>query len=226
MKKSPLIVFCVLALLHLLGVFLVNETLMFSTKPLLMPSLAVWLIFGTSGGDKYSYLRRMVLGALLFSTLGDMLLMFSGGIFFLLGLGAFLLAHVCYVAAFLSISSVQNGFLRQNLWWVIPFLVFPILLLSFLWEGIPIAMRLPVSVYAGVISLMALSVVNLKGNLATATFWTLLAGAVWFLISDSLIAIGKFGQAFEGVRLAVMGTYILGQYLLVRGVRGQITGRV
>lgn len=215
-----------LALFHLIGVFLVNETWMRCTKPLLIPSLAVWLIFENSGGDKYSYLRRMVLWALLFSTLGDVLLMFPGAIFFLLGLGAFLLAHICYVIAFSSISSVKNGFLRQNIWWLIPFLAFPILLLSFLWEGIPIAMRLPVAVYAGVISLMALSVVNLKGNLANATFWTLLAGAVWFLISDSLIAIGKFGQAFEGVRLAVMGTYILGQYLLVRGVRGHITGRV
>jgi uncharacterized membrane protein YhhN len=43
----------------------------------------------------------------------------------------------------------------------------------------------------------------------------MLAGAVLFVISDSLIAISRFGQSFEGSGIAVMLTYIAGQYLLI-----------
>ena len=81
-------------------------------------------------------------------------------------------------------------------------------------------MKLPVTVYAGIISVMALSVLNLKGKVTDSVFWTLLAGAMLFLISDSSLAVAKFGKAFDGARLTIMVTYIGGQYLLVRGVVG------
>jgi len=218
MKSLPLLAFLVFALLHLLGVAVEHNTLALITKPLLMPLLAAWLLSDTNHPNIYPLLRKAVLGALVFSTFGDVLLMFSAGIFFLLGLASFLLAHLFYIGAFTSISSFKNGFLSKNPWWALPFLTFPILLLIFLWKGIPVDMKVPVAVYASVISLMALSVVNLKGKIADLTFWTLLAGAVLFQISDSSLAMAKFGQPFAGSRLAIMVTYIGGQLLLVRGV--------
>ena len=220
MRNLPILAFFAVALLHLLSIVLENETLLFTTKPLLMPLLAGWLLTATKRQNEYPFFRKAVLAALVFSTFGDVLLMFSGGIFFLLGLAAFLLAHLSYIGAFSSISSFKNGFLRQNLGWVLPFLAFPILLLNFLWNGIPDGMKLPVAVYAGIISVMALSVLNLKGKVTVSVFWTLLAGAMLFLISDSSLAVAKFGQPFDGARLTIMVTYIGGQYLLVRGVVG------
>lgn len=217
MKNLLRLAFIAVALLNLLGGAIANNTLIYCTKPLLMPLLAVWLITSTSHQNEYSFLRKAVLGALAFSTLGDVLLIFSGPLFFLLGLFFFLLAHVFYIGAFSSISSFKNGFLSRNPWWATPFVAFPICLLVFLWAGIPVGMKTPVAAYASVISVMALSVVNMKGKIADAIFWPMLAGAVLFLLSDSLIAISKFGQPFEGARLAIMGTYILGQYLLVWG---------
>lgn len=218
MKNLPIALFFLLALLHLLGLSMEHNSLVLFTKPLLMPSLAIWFAQSTSSVSKPSFLGRAVWSALIFSTLGDVLLMFEGPLFFILGLGAFLLAHVFYIGAFASISSLKNGFLSRNPWWATPFVAFPICLLIFLWEGIPAGMKLPVAVYACVISIMALSVVNTKGKVTDLTFWTLLGGAVLFLISDSALAIGKFGQPFAGERLLIMGTYILGQYGLVRGV--------
>jgi len=220
MRNLPILAFFAVSLLHLLGIVLENESLLFITKPLLMPLLAVWLLTATKRQNEYPFSRKAVLGALVFSTLGDVLLMFSGGIFFLLGLTAFLLAHLFYIGAFSSISNFKNGFLRQNPWWILPFLAFPILLLNFLWNGILGGMKLPVTVYAGIISVMALSVLNLKGKVTDSVFWTLLAGAMLFLISDSSLAVAKFGKAFDGARLTIMVTYIGGQYLLVRGVVG------
>jgi uncharacterized membrane protein YhhN len=222
MKNLPRLAFFAVALLNLLGCALANNTLIFSTKPLLMPLLAWWLF--TSGRPKeHSFLRNAVLGALLFSMMGDVLLMFSGALFFMLGLGAFLLAHVFYIGAFSSIVSFKNGFLSQNPWWATPFVAFPICLLIFLWNGIPPDMKIPVAAYASVISVMALSVVNLKGKVTDPAFWTLLAGALLFVISDSSLAFAKFGQSFEGERLVIMGTYIGGQFLLVWGVLGAST---
>jgi len=217
MKNLPRLAFFTVALLNLLGCAVANNTLIFSTKPLLMPLLAVWLLVNAPRNE-YVMLKKAVLAALLFSMLGDVLLMFSGALFFLLGLGAFLMAHLCYIGAFSSVNGFKNGFLSQKPWWATPFVAFPICLLIFLWEGIPPGMRIPVAAYASVISVMALSVVNLKGKVADPVFWTLLAGALLFVISDSSLAFAKFGQPFEGERLVIMGTYIGGQFLLVLGV--------
>jgi uncharacterized membrane protein YhhN len=221
MKNLPRLAFFTVALLNLLGCALENNTLILSTKPLLMPLLALWLLAQTRQNE-FSMLKKAVLAALLFSMLGDVLLMFSGALFFLLGLGAFLLAHLFYIGAFTSVTGFKKGFLSQNPWWATPFVAFPVCLLIFLWNGIPPDMKLPVAAYASVISVMALSVVNLKGKVANPAFWTLMAGAMLFLISDSSLAFAKFGQPFAGERLVIMGTYIGGQFLLVLGFWGFI----
>ena len=79
-------------------------------------------------------------------------------------------------------------------------------------------MRIPVTIYALVINTMVASVVNLKGRLSSPVFISMATGALLFMLSDSLIAINKFGHPFEGERLAVMVTYIVGQWLLTRSV--------
>ena len=218
MKNLPILTFLVASLLNLLGEAMNSNPLVVTTKPLLMPLLIAWLLTATNHSSNQSFLRRIVIAALVFSTLGDVFLMFSGEMFFLLGLGFFLLAHLFYVVAFSTVSSFKNGSLKQNPWWGIPFLIFPVVLLTFLWNGIPPGMRLPVAAYAGVISVMALSVVNLSGKMARPIFLYLLAGAILFLISDSLLATAKFGEPFAGSRWAIMLTYIGGQFLLVWGV--------
>lgn len=221
MKNPWRILFFAVALLNLIGSASSNLMLIHVTKPLLMPSLGLWLIMASRHHQgEYSFFRRAVLGALVFSTVGDVLLMYSGELFFLLGLLFFLLAHLFYIGAFSSIKSFKTGFLSEKSAWVLPFLAFPLLLLILLWSGIPAGMRVPVAAYAGVITVMALSVLNLKGQLESGIFTPMMAGAVLFLLSDSLIAVSKFGQPFEGAGFAVILTYIAGQFLLVRGAVG------
>jgi uncharacterized membrane protein YhhN len=85
-------------------------------------------------------------------------------------------------------------------------------------------MRVPVTVYAVVISTMAQSVVNLHGRIEKTIFRTMVAGALLFVLSDSLIAVAKFGTPFTGVHVAVISTYMVGQWLLVYGVSKVING--
>lgn len=201
-------------LLNISGILLDQPLLIQISKPLLMPLLAGWFLAETprQGG----FFRSSVLLALLFSTLGDILLMFEGGLFFLTGLGAFLIAHLCYIGAFTRISSLAKGYLTKHPLVSLPLLAYPLVLLWFLWNGIPSGMKIPVGLYAGVITIMALSVVNLKDKLGAGHFTAMIAGALLFVLSDSLIAVSKFGQTFAGVRPAIMLTYVAGQYLLIQ----------
>ena len=213
--KNWLWAFALAAAANLLGQLLRHDPLVLFSKPLLMPLLAVW--FWRTTANKGGWLPKAVLAALFFSTLGDVLLMFEGGNFFLMGLGAFLVAHLFYMSGFFANASLSAGFLRGRALWLLPFLAYLTGLLAMLWPGIPAAMQVPVAVYACVITGMALSVLNLKNSAEPGGWKWAMAGAVLFVLSDSLIAVEKFGQPFGGSRVTVMLTYIVGQYLLVRG---------
>lgn len=223
MEKTSLpwlIAFFVLCAVELVAEGIGLQALVYATKPLLMPVLALWFIRRTAGIRRF--LRHTLVVGLALSTVGDVLLMFSGGaygaLFFLLGLAAFLCTHMCYLGGFLTEVNLRNGFLRANPVWVAPFAVFLVAFVSWLWPGIPDGMRLPVAAYAGVISGMAMGVVNLRGHVRGAVFSTALAGALLFMLSDSLIAVHKFGHPFPGARVIIMVTYLAGQWLIARGI--------
>lgn len=213
MKSLWRTLFSIDVLLNLAGIISHQPVLVLLSKPLLMPLLAAWLLTETKPNT--GSFRNAIVTALAFSTLGDVLLMFEGGLYFLAGLGAFLVAHLWYIRAFSVIGSLRNGYIKNQPLIVLPFLAYPVLLLSFLWEGIPSDMKIPVCAYAGVITFMALSAMNLKGKIPSGIFIALLTGAVLFVLSDSLIALARFGQPFDSSRVAVMLTYISGQYLLI-----------
>jgi uncharacterized membrane protein YhhN len=221
-KNRWLYVFGVVAAAELFAEVTATDTLVFFTKPLLMPLLAVWFALNTRARTGSAFLRSAVLGALGFSTLGDTLLMFAGrpggNVFFILGLLAFLMAHLSYIGGFSSVLKWSGGYLRRRPLWIALFLLYLIAFLRFLRPGIPQGLYLPVALYSCVISAMALSVIHLYGHIGRAVFRPLLGGALLFMLSDSLIAVNKFGAPFPGARIAIMVTYIAGQYLIVRGV--------
>ena len=219
MKNIWLPVFVLVALVHLAGVFLEHKFLVFSTKPFLMPLLAMWLAMGTHGHPPH-FLKKMVFAGLAFATLGDVLLLFGEKpLFFILGLVAFLFTHLSYIGGFSAISNLDKGFLRERPTWGLLFVVYAVGLTGWLWPGIPEAMKVPVAIYAAVITSMAMSVFNLKRSISNKLFQTLFAGALLFVLSDSLIAVSRFGDAFTSPGWVIMATYLAGQFLIVKGVR-------
>ena len=223
-KKLLLLAFLLDSAALMLGEALFSKTLIICTKPLLMPLLGAWLWASTQGSRRP--LRWWWLLGLLCSTLGDTLLMFtgksSGGSFFLMGLGAFLLAHGCYIAGIWGEMGGKRGFLQEKPALLLPCLAYLVGLLAWLWPDVPPGMRGPVAVYASVLVTMAASVLNWHGHLTRPIFATLAAGALLFVVSDSVLAINKFGHPFAGARLAVMATYITGQWLMARGVAAHL----
>jgi uncharacterized membrane protein YhhN len=206
------------------GIYLLVDNLSFpylamATKPMLLPLLLVY--FTSAVSDKQSVVNKAIMAGLFFSFLGDSFLLFDGDFFFMLGLGSFLITHLCYTKAFLTISGARIFELpaaRKMAAYFFGLLL--VVLMTYLWADLG-GLRWPVLVYATVISTMGLAAYNLKGHVSKNTFSLIFFGAFLFIFSDSMIALDKFKGAQLALpypRLLIMVPYILAQYLIVKGV--------
>lgn len=186
-------------------------------KPAVMLCLFVWLFttVGLSGATLWFGL------GILFSLLGDVLLMISLDRLFLSGLLAFLLAHVFYVIGFNSpIPSISawSLILAILIGWGGARVIRRILT-SVAASG-NIRMRLPIIVYSVVISLMLLSAMiklnDLSWNAGAAVLVAL--GAFLFYLSDVILAWNKFVAPIQHGRIYNIAAYHLGQIALIAGV--------
>lgn len=84
-----------------------------------------------------------------------------------------------------------------------------------LWESLG-SMRIPVAVYTMAIAAMVISGVIRRQNIKW--YIPMIAGVVLFMISDAGIAINKFAAPFTGADYFIMSTYMVAQYLIVRGI--------
>lgn len=195
---------------YLFLVLLKIEQVVFYMKPFLIPSLLLLLV-----GDLSLSENKPLLFALFFSTLGDILLMFKGEPFFILGLISFLLAHLVYILIFKGLlkSFKLNGFVVLTTAFIVTyFMVF----VSYLWPFLG-EMRLPVLFYAFVISAMFWFSIQFYKN-RTSYKWYIIFGAMLFVISDSILSVQLFRGAFTHAHFYVMLTYLLAQFLIVKGV--------
>jgi uncharacterized membrane protein YhhN len=189
-----------------------TPTLEYIAKPLLMLSLVIYFWQNTEGGKK----RFFVLNALAFSWLGDVFLMFDG--YFIFGLAAFLVAHIFYILTFNLDHSLKNAF-RSNL--LLPnllILAYGISLLTYLFPHLPSELKMPVSAYATTILVMLVAALSRIDFVAKPSGQMVMFGAVLFVLSDSMIAVSSFVAPFTLSGFAIMLTYAVGQYLIVKGL--------
>lgn len=185
-------------------------------KPLITISLMIFYAYQTQLRGRFA---KRIFSGLLFGLAGDSFLMFLhiNSSFFMFGLTAFLIGHLCYISAF-YLDYKWNPSMEKKLTWIalIVFGVFCLAFYLFLRPYLGI-MKIPVMVYAFVISLMSIMAVNRKGRVNTISFNLIFFGAIAFLISDSLLAYNKFVNPFNGAGIAIMTTYMLAQYLITVG---------
>src|SRR5215203_562749 len=215
-----IIPFIVILLADLAGVYTSNEPILYITKPLLMPVLIGFFIFQTK--DLGSPLKKWIVLALVFSWAGDLLLMFESRNtnFFIFGLVAFLIAHISYILFYESV--IRKEGLTKNYWWFLPVTIYYIALIYILSPRLG-EMKLPVRIYGIVISYMlvqALQTGRIK-NFGAATL--MIAGAVLFITSDSILAVNKFYESFEYAGIAIMFTYGIAQLLITLGATRYIS---
>lgn len=219
MATISLLLFLATAILHLCAIVLDNQELRFFSKPLLMPLLIVWYFSKTKQHQTSVHILMMV--AFAFSCAGDVFLMYSSELYFLLGLVSFLIAHVLFIISFRreTVQAQEESLLVRK-----PFLALPVaglagILIMLVFNRIEPAMRIPVIVYASVITGMVLMAINRHQRVSRKSFQLTLAGACLFMFSDSLIALNKFyfQDALWNASLLIMLTYISGQFLIAKG---------
>lgn len=188
-----------------------------SSKPLLM--LLLMLYLWRSVGLQ-SMTSRLLAMALFFSWLGDVLLMLQPQHenLFIWGLAAFLVAHLCYMVTYhFARGEVASAGKSYQISRVIMLLVAGLALLYLLWPGLG-ALKLPVTAYTCVIIAMAVMAVLRRGRTTEKSFVLVYSGALLFIMSDAMLAIQKFLEPIYMGDLWVMGTYIVAQFLIVKGL--------
>ena len=209
---SLVIVYLIVAAIQLTGCFKEHKTLIFMSKPLLMPLLIA--VYVLAAGQNVSWL---IVVALCFDTIGDILLMLrdTGGIKYLLsGMIAFMIGHLCYIYWFFSIA---ESFSVQPAW--ILGVIGTIFLIVWFWRtmlrsGHRYAVFL--SSYSICIAAMIIGALYSWGSGPLVGTLSCVAGTLLFCLSDFFIAMETIGRRI-GDRGSVMLTYMLAQFLLVIG---------
>lgn len=183
------------------------------TKPFLMPILLALLYFLA---DKNVTLPRLLLaGAIIFSWIGDMLLLRDDEeLFFLGGLGAFLIAQVLFAISLYKSVYTKLVFDYRPL---TPIMFYgALLLLALLRKAGP--MSIPILIYAlCILSMVSIARLRRGLTLEESYRWAFI-GAFLFVISDSVLALNKFVFELPLASFFVMLTYVFAQYFLVRGI--------
>ncbi|MDH7447895.1 lysoplasmalogenase [Aquimarina sp. 2201CG14-23] len=190
--------------------------LRYITKPSVIGSLIVFLILNRSKLKKEVF-RLMVL-ALFFSLLGDILLLFDKihSLFFIGGLVSFLSAHVLYVLVFAKKRNPN----KRNLIFLIITLCYGVLLFFYLKDGLA-ELLIPVIIYMIVILTMSNMSYLREGKVSVHSYQLVFVGSLFFMLSDSLLAINMFYKPLYLGNILIMSTYAIAQLLIVYGVLNQ-----
>ncbi|MEY2941362.1 MAG: hypothetical protein RJA67_1047 [Bacteroidota bacterium] len=146
----------------------------------------------------------------IFALLGDVFLMLPGDspLYFQLGLGFFLVMQLSYIRLFAKHASEETwvpAFARKRLAGI---LIYVFSFLAFLNPHLAGGMKIPVTLYAFALGSMLYFAIRLRNQ-------TIVWGAFFFVVSDSVLAFGKFYYSFPGISTVVMSTYIVAQLLLI-----------
>jgi len=78
-------------------------------------------------------------------------------------------------------------------------------------------LKAPVLLYATALMLMVMTAIFRYGRTSDKSFRFILFGAILFMASDSTLAMNKFYSPVPFAGIWIMTTYIVAQYLIVRG---------
>ncbi len=210
-KPKFVIVFAIIVMAEL---FLMNieslYTFHYFTKPLMVGSLIAYFIPHSKHLSKPT--KYLTIFALVFSVIGDMFLMNSDQ-FFINGLIAFLLAHVFYILVF---ARKRNPKMKP-IGFVTLIAIYGCVIFYVIKDGLD-KMTIPVLVYMLVILTMAVFAFWRKGLVPKQSFYLVFIGALFFVFSDSLIALDKFYMPIPFARTGIILTYAFAQLLIVSGI--------
>jgi uncharacterized membrane protein YhhN len=211
--SDPLLLFFVAAVVALLGVELRRRILLILAKP-----LATLSLMGVVMGGPPTVTVALVTLGLAFSVVGDTALLSKSRAAFLVGLFAFLVAHLLYAAGFLwgeaagprwtplvgiVIYGSASGWLVRRMW-----------------GGLVPALRLPLAIYTACCTAMAsAALATLAGPWPAAASAAAAAGAALFFVSDANIAWLDFVEPYPHGQTVTLSLYWTGQLAIALAAR-------
>lgn len=207
-------IFAGISVFYLVLLFIGQDEIAWYLKPILLP----FLILETYSSENFKT-KNLLLSALVFSWIGDMILMFAdkGELYFIFGLVSFLIAHIIFIVLF--IKQEKETTTTNKLFWIGLIIVGIYLfgMLSLLYPSLG-DLKIPVTVYAVTISTMLLMAIKGYFNWSKPYNQTVLLGALVFVSSDSILAINKFHSELPKSGFLIMITYIVAQFLITKGI--------
>lgn len=173
---------------------------------LLVKPLPVLALLGWLHDAPPSDYRRWISLGLIFSLIGDVLLAWPVDLF-VFGLGAFLVAHLAYLKAYLS-DCRRLALLPL----ILALSVGAVLLGILIGSGLG-PLTVPVIVYGTAISAMLWrALARLGSGVPQRSALLAAGGAVAFVFSDSVIGINRFVSPFNAAPYIIILSYWLGQW--------------
>jgi uncharacterized membrane protein YhhN len=192
-------------LVQMQGEYRGPRALLYAAKPL--ATLLVIALAAAAPPGAEPWVARWILAGLVFSLAGDVLLMLPSDRF-AAGVASFLIAHLCYIAAFTHEAGFQLA--------PAPGLVLAVAA-ALVYQRLAPALgnlRIPVIVYVGVLVVMAWQALARSLTLPGSGPALAAVGACFFVVSDSALALARFQRPFAGSRAVVAGTYFVAQWLI------------
>lgn len=199
----PCVLLCIILYLLLLPFIQYPLTTIIKPIPIALLMRFTWQI------DFDKRIHILLLVALGFSLIGDILLTLPTKISLHLGILSFMLTHCFYIVIFLR----KIAFKIQNLYSFLPVLIFVSISLFCLWPYLG-DMRIPVIVYLLLLTSMVFCAFQVKQYSMVVRF-----GACLFLLSDFILALSLFVLPNNKLMaIVIMLLYYLAQIFLVLGI--------
>ena len=172
-----------------------------------------WQRFAVHRGWKF------LTSGLAMSLLGDGLLLVDGERWFMGGLLAFLLAHVCYASCFKDAREDNHEIplAQKYLLITLGMVMVGIGVFLFLHESME-GLLAPVALYILAITVMAIRAINRFRKASGHSFGLVVLGAALFMLSDTLLATHLFKGELEWAPIVIMATYGLAQWCIALGI--------
>jgi len=162
------------------------------------------VLYGNTSAHKtYVYLTII---ALLFCLFGDIFLLDDDK--FVLGLASFLVAHILFLVSFITIDKFKFHLLP-----LLVLALYGIIFYLFLYDNLEV-LALPVLLYVIFIILMAWQGISLYSWKKETAHQLIALGVLFFIASDSILALNKFKLPFSLAGPLILATYWLAIALL------------
>ena len=217
-KNKGILLYLIILLIHCISIYTSQTGLRIVSKLALMPVLMLYFLSIPKSGSTKSH-TGLVLAGLVFSLLGDLFLTQTGQGYFLLGMVSFILTHICNGSNFLRIQSFSFQKLMPAMIALLVFVLATFLVFRLIQPELG-SLQVPILIYMGIIGIMGILASNLWVNpvIRSIAIRYLIPGALFFIISDSLLAMNSF-HFHDPARwdIPVMLSYGIAQCFLVIG---------